>query len=63
MLPLYIFSFVVNSLWYQDIAEQAHALYSYSRKEEEKSMTKILHRVKEIQRPNPHQIHQQHRKI
>lgn len=41
---------VVNSLWYQDIAEQAHALYSHSKKQEEKSMTKILHRVQELQR-------------
>ena len=30
MLPLYIFSFVANSLWYQDIAQQAHALYCKS---------------------------------
>ena len=41
---------MVNSLWYQDIAEQAHSLYSQSRKEEEKSMTKILNRVEKIKR-------------
>ena len=30
ILPLYVFSFILNSLWYQDIAEQANLLYTQS---------------------------------
>eukprot|EP00485_Elphidium_margaritaceum_P006652 CAMPEP_0202690388 /NCGR_PEP_ID=MMETSP1385-20130828/5387_1 /ASSEMBLY_ACC=CAM_ASM_000861 /TAXON_ID=933848 /ORGANISM="Elphidium margaritaceum" /LENGTH=392 /DNA_ID=CAMNT_0049345649 /DNA_START=1 /DNA_END=1176 /DNA_ORIENTATION=- len=45
VLPLYIFSFVANSLWYQDIAQQAHFLFTQSRHEEEKSMTKLLQQM------------------
>ena len=42
MLPLYIFSFVLSSLWYQDIANRAHSLYSQSRREEEEKIKKLL---------------------